>query len=200
MSVAAWQPYDDASEAYFDSYERLSFSIVHRSLLPFLPGKGSTCLDVGAGSGRDAAALARRGYAVTAVEPSLGLRVLAQRRHGSGNIRWIDDNLPRLSKLRKTHEQYNFILLSAVWMHIPPEDRHESLATLAGLLAEGGRIAITLRLGKAEDARTLHRVDATELTELAAKFGLISIYTSRLGSDSLRRHDVTWQKVVLEKA
>lgn len=48
-------------------------------------------LDVGAGSGRDAAWLASLGYEVVAAEPAAGMRIEAQRRHPDPRIRWLDD-------------------------------------------------------------------------------------------------------------
>ena len=56
----------------------------------------SLALDIGAGSGRDAAWLASKGYEVVAVEPSSGMRDEAQRRHEDTRIRWLDDRLPGL--------------------------------------------------------------------------------------------------------
>ena len=54
-------------------------------------------LDVGAGTGRDAAWLARLGHEVVAVEPSAAMRAEAERRHPAARIRWIDDRLPGLA-------------------------------------------------------------------------------------------------------
>jgi len=199
MSLTGWRAYDEASDDYFDSYEKLAFAKIHRSLLPFLPSKGANCLDVGAGSGRDSAALAKRGFLVTAVEPSAGLRALAERRHRNQRIRWIDDHLPLLAKIRGMPERYAFILLSAVWMHISPEDRHQALSTLSSLVQKDGCIAITLRLGTPDENRPLYPVDTAELLEGAHQHGLRPIYVSRLTKDPLRRAGVNWQKVVLTK-
>lgn len=58
---------------------------------------GAQALDVGVGSGRDAAWLAYKGYAVIAVEPSAKLRAAAKRLHPEATIRWLDDRLPDLS-------------------------------------------------------------------------------------------------------
>jgi protein-L-isoaspartate O-methyltransferase len=48
------------------TYERLPAEQVHAWLIDLLPGPGARALDVGAGSGRDAAWLASRGLEVTA--------------------------------------------------------------------------------------------------------------------------------------
>jgi ubiquinone/menaquinone biosynthesis C-methylase UbiE len=54
------------------------------NLLPM--GVNSRALDVGAGSGRDAAWLVSRGFEVWAVEPSEVMRREAQKRHAEASI------------------------------------------------------------------------------------------------------------------
>ena len=118
MTVAPWQIYGTNSEQFFHNYEKLSFAKIHRAFLRFLPPKGANCLDIGAGSGRDAIAMAKRGYSVTAVEPSNALRHLAETTHRHPRIRWVDDYLPELKRIKAFNEKYQFILLSAVWNHL----------------------------------------------------------------------------------
>ena len=199
MQTLTWHAYDDCSLSFFNTYESLSFSKLHRSILKLLPEKGAECLDVGAGSGRDAAALARRGYNVTAVEPSLGLLELAKEHHHHPRIRWIQDSLPQLESLITQEHQYDFILLSAVWMHIASEDRPKALSTLARLLKPKGRLALTIRLGQPSSDRLMYPVDLDEILLISKKFNLWPIYVSRSTSDSLKRESVKWKKVVLEK-
>lgn len=199
MSVKGWLAYDAASERYFETYERLNFFEVHRSLLPYLPSGQARCLDVGAGSGRDAAALAQLGHSVTAVEPSSALIQRAERRHKSGNIKWVQDSLPHLDRVMDLQVQYDFILVSAVWMHIPTEERGYALTTLAALLSADGRLAITLRVGPSDQLRHLYPVDVDEVQELAQNRGLLPVFVSEPSVDLLHRAEVAWQKIVLAK-
>ncbi len=85
--------YDRDAPRFGTLYSKSRFEDVHRAALPHLPPHGSTVLDVGAGSGRDAAALAKRGYVVTAVEPSSELRRWGQNHYGSTGVEWIADRL-----------------------------------------------------------------------------------------------------------
>ncbi|WP_367619339.1 class I SAM-dependent methyltransferase [Paraburkholderia sp. CHISQ3] len=173
---------------------------MHKVFFRFLPKDGGRCLDVGAGSGRDAAAMALRGYKVTAVEPSIGLRTLAEQHHGGLSIEWLDDSLPELRTVKALRTRYAFILLSAIWMHISPDDRPESLKTLAELLEPEGYLAMTLRLGTPDPERTMFPVSSSELVRQAAASGLKPCYVGRPSRDSLRRGDVRWVKVVLSRA
>lgn len=198
MSKVVWDAYNQNSESFFDLYESLSFAKMHRSFLRFLPNGNGTCLDVGAGSGRDAAALAARGYIVTAVEPSQKLLHLAKSHHHHPNITWVEDSLPKLKKLSSSSKRYDFILLSAVWMHILPTERMEALINLKQLLKPKGFIAFTLRIGITDcNDRPMYPVSVKELISQAEGLGFITVYQSRKSYDSLKRNNVEWRKVVL---
>ncbi|HSI44490.1 MAG TPA: methyltransferase domain-containing protein [Methylotenera sp.] len=200
MQNLAWISYNQNSRYYFDQYNSLKFSKVHRSFSKFLPVVGSNILDVGSGSGRDAFALAKKGYFVTAVEPSTGMLNLAKQYFHHEKITWMKDSLPSLASLKSSKQKYDFILLSAVWMHINPEKRKRSLRTLAELLSEKGVLAITLRIGPTIPERFIHDADVKSLVDLAKSIKLEIIYMSRFNKDSLSREDIRWQKIVLTKS
>ncbi|UHH10130.1 class I SAM-dependent methyltransferase [Luteimonas fraxinea] len=155
-------------------------------------------MDIGAGSGRDASALAARGYEVTAVEPSHGLRALAEAKHRKAKIRWIDDYLPNLDKVKALRDTYDFILLSAVWMHIEPRDRPLSLQSMKQLLSIDGSIALTLRIGAELPDRPMYPIDVCEFIAQSAAAGLEVIYQGRKSEDYLKRTEVRWIKIVLK--
>ena len=103
-------PYDDSSPESSDAvawYDQNVDSAVarHESLAPekvnawladVLPKQPALVLDVGAGSGRDAAWLASRGHEVIAVEPSEQMRIRGLGLHRADKIRWVNDRLPGL--------------------------------------------------------------------------------------------------------
>jgi SAM-dependent methyltransferase len=197
MQRLAWAEYNKSSHLYFEQYNSLEFSKVHRTFSKFLPSIGSSILDVGSGAGRDAFALAKKGYIVTAVEPSIGLLNLAKRINSHEKIIWLKDALPALSKLKGEVKKFDFILLSAVWMHINPNKRKQSLKTLKDLLADKGYMAITLRIGEPMLERHIYEVDVESLIDMAASINLKAIYVSRTIKDSLDRDNVTWRKIIL---
>ncbi|MEJ6403114.1 class I SAM-dependent methyltransferase [Yoonia sp. 2307UL14-13] len=88
-------------------------------------------LDMGAGSGRDAAWLAQLGQDVTAVEPSGAMRRLAQHLHPATKIRWLPDELPKLAQVGSGI--FDLIVLTAVWMHVRPEDQVAALQRLKAI-------------------------------------------------------------------
>ena len=121
------------------------------------------------GTGRDAAWLASRGLEVVAVEPSGAMRAEAQRLHAFA-FDPMDQRilLPSSNGVLRLGLSFDLILLSAVWMHVPPTDRARSFRNLVTLLKPGGRMAITLRHGPVELERGIHTVSQAEIESLVA--------------------------------
>lgn len=188
--------YEQNAPALVTQYESLAFEDVHGALLDLLPKPGATILDVGAGSGRDAAWFASHGYDVVAVEPSDAMRSRGRALHQSPRIHWLSDSLPDLAQVRRLGLTFDLILLSAVWMHVPPASRARALRKLATMLSPSGRIAISLRLGEPDTARAMHEVTLHELSSLSQQFGLRLIRATE-SADRLGRANVAWSTAVL---
>lgn len=159
-------------------------------------------LDIGAGAGRDAKYLAEQGNAtqpveVYAVEPAQTLANLGKQTTSNLNVKWFQDSLPALDTVSRQEVRFDLILLSAVWMHITPEDRSASLSSLKELLTPNGKIIITLRHGKSGDARIMHQVSIEELQALSCHIGLSIIEHTELEQDKLGRNQVQWQTTIL---
>lgn len=194
-----WENYDANAEFYFNSYINLSFENIFSDVMAFLPMQGSKCLDIGAGSGRDAAALTKLGYEVTAVEPSDGMRSLAIKYHEGLPISWIKDSLPLLTTLTSNKESFDLILMSAVWMHLNNNDRLTALHTVNKLLSSQGIFILTLRLGAADPDRNIFEISLNEAIDKAVKSGFVVKYINPVKGDSLNRASVKWQILVFSK-
>ena len=191
--------YDREAADFSDQYERLTFEAVHADILDLIPEPGATILDVGSGSGRDAAWLAGRGNTVVAGEPSGGMRAEAMRRHGSIGVRWLDDRLPGLERVHRLGTVFDFILVSAVWMHVTPSERRRAFRKLVTLLRPGGSLALTLRHGPADAGRAMHPVSRAEIEKLASEHG--ALVTRAVASpDRLGRPGISWETVVVKLA
>src|SRR5271166_5499625 len=68
--VSGTEGYAEEAEALIEQYEKLSFADVHRQVLHLIPTAPGRVLDIGSGTGRDAAAFATMGHEVVAVEPT----------------------------------------------------------------------------------------------------------------------------------
>ncbi|WP_270937874.1 methyltransferase domain-containing protein [Falsiroseomonas oryzae] len=190
--------YNRGFREFAEAYEAFGFEDVHRDALPFLPATPGYLLDVGAGSGRDAAWFAARGWEVIAAEPAAALRAEAGRLHAAPSIRWVDDRLPALAEVHRLGLAFDLVWLSGVWQHIPPEDRARAMRKLATLLKPGGRIVLTLRHGPAPPDRPMWPVDAHEVERLGLDHGLALRVATDRAEDRQGRADVRWQTVVLD--
>ncbi|MEO2279079.1 class I SAM-dependent methyltransferase [Pseudoalteromonas pernae] len=188
--------YSVNAESLATQYDKVPFESVHKDWLDKLPTEG-VALDIGAGSGRDARYLAAKGLSVIAVEPAEGIREVAQRYTTSHSIHWLDDRLPDLVNVLALQMKFDLILLSAVWMHIPPSQRERSFRKLSSLLKPNGRIVISLRHGCCDDERTMYDVCEAELSKLASQFGLtFKLLSDTKQQDELGRDNVSWQTVM----
>jgi protein-L-isoaspartate O-methyltransferase len=189
--------YDAQASVFAARYESVSAEIVHAPLVKFVPqGENLLALDVGAGSGRDAAWLASLGFEVVAAEPAAGMRREAQLRHDSPRIRWLDDRLPGLNSVHLLGLAFDLILLSAVWMHVPPPMRARGFRKIATLLKPGGVIFVTLRDGPSAPDRPMWSASPGELEAFARTHGL-AVLRSETTTDQLRRSDVRWTSMCL---
>lgn len=191
----AW--YNTNAPALVKTYEQLQAESVHGWLIDLLPGAGATALDIGAGSGRDAAWLASRGLEVIAVEPARAMRESAIQTHAASAVRWIDDAMPDLRQVLRLGLSFDFILLSAVWMHLPDQVRPRAFRKLITLLKPGGLLAISLRTGPAgEDRPGMHSVTEAEVERLAREHG--AFIARRVSSaDQQNRSEVSWVQIAI---
>ncbi len=192
--------YDRDAAKLVPQYESCPFASVFEKILSFFPSAPCRVLDIGAGSGRDAAALARRGHTVVAVEPSDGMREAGKSLHGDAPVTWLDDALPDLPALRAREyaAPYDFVLIQAVWMHLDEGERETSMKRLAELLAPGGRAVVSLRHGPVPEGRRMFAITPEETADLARRNGLNPV--RRVAREDLHgREDISWTFICLEK-
>ncbi|MFD5522390.1 class I SAM-dependent methyltransferase [Streptomyces sp. NPDC127066] len=203
MPPVARQPVAGVQEYYVENagllsqrYGSVSFEAVHGKVLDLLPPTPAVALDVGAGTGRDAAALARRGYQVVAVEPTREMREVARRLYPGEGISWVEDFLPELPQVEGA---FDLALLSAVWMHLLSAERGRAMERLAALLAPGGLLVISLRRGDPPSDRVMFDVPAEDVVRDAERAGLRLVRLVEERTDRLGRAEVWWQTVALRK-
>lgn len=172
-------------------YESITFADVHRDVMHLFPTRPSRVLDVGAGSGRDAAALVRLGHRVTAVEPTHELRLQGQTIHAGVDIDWLDDALPDLGRTRAQGRRFDLVLLTAVWMHLDEGERCRAMGSIAALLAPSSTVILSLRHGPVPPGRRMFDVSAQETADLGRRHGLIEIHRAER-EDMLGRDAVRW--------
>ena len=106
-------------------------------------------VDVGCGSGRDAAWLAGQGFEVVGVDASPGLLAEARRRHPE--VTFDVDVLPSLRGLGD--RIFTNVLCETVIMHLVGPDAIAAARRLCSLLAPGGTLYLSWRVGDGTDRR-----------------------------------------------
>lgn len=198
--VSGTEGYGDETEALFERFERVSFADLHKQVLDLIPATPSRVLDIGSGSGRDAAAFATMGHSVVAVEPTDGLRERAAAAHPSPRIEWLDDSLPALTRLTEAGESFDAVMATAVWMHLDAKQRGQAMARVEGLMRSGGIMILTLRHGPVPPGRRMFDVSAQETEQLAAAGGLrLALKFENQGSVSGQK-GVQWTRLAFSKA
>lgn len=193
--------YADEAPDLFKRYESFASEEVHAHWRQWFPETPCRVLDIGAGTGRDAAWLATFGHSVLAVEPTDALRQGAQELHSDPNITWLSDLLPDLPQVVALDERFDLVLINAVWMHLTEAERRIGFATVANLMTPGARLFMSQRHGPIPEGRRMFDVSGEETITLAAEQGLKTLYHERKGSimaESSRR-GVEWTCLVIEK-
>jgi len=166
-SALSW--YETNAHLVSQRHESLDPAIVHRWWLDQLPSAPVAILDIGAGTGRDAAWLAEKGHDVLAVEPVQAMMREGLRRRPNPRFRWIEDQLPSLDRVSRLGISFDLILLSAVWMHLRPVDRSRAFRKTIQLLKPGGQVVMTFRPppNPPADSRGMYPASISEIEKLA---------------------------------
>jgi SAM-dependent methyltransferase len=196
--VSGSQGYAEEADQLFQRYESISFAEVHRSVLHLIPTAPCWVLDIGSGTGRDAAALAAMGHRVVAVEPTAEMRIRAAALHPSQQIEWLEDSLPDLAQVTQLGGQFQLVMLTAVWMHLDEPQRRRAMPRVASLVRMGGFISMTLRHGPVPPGRRMFEVSANETIALAEAEGLRCLL-SQERTPALATPNVSWTRLVFAK-
>ncbi len=192
--------YQAVVDEFISATEAIDFVALHKPYLHLIPASPARILDVGAGAGRDAAALAAMGHQVVAVEPLRDFLRVAQSRHKSKAIQWLADSLPDLTNLNSQYGPFDFILVSAVWHHLQESERKPAMKRLATLTTTGGILALSLRNGPAGAGIHNFPTDCKQTIKLAERHGfeLVSRVTNE-PSLIQGKPGVTWSKLAFKR-
>lgn len=165
---------------------------------------GARVLDVGCGSGRDAARLLASGYDAYGIEPVEALRQAAVAAHPELAGRIAEGGLPRTGAA--FGGEFDGILCSAVLMHVPDSDLLDAALAMRRLLKPGGRLLLSIPASRGDllsgdrdaNGRLFSACSADEISLLLERLGFAAI--SRWESDDvLGRSGTSWTTLLLER-
>jgi SAM-dependent methyltransferase len=197
--LSGTEGYAQDAVALLKTYESIPFEKVHEHVLPFLPEAPARLLDIGAGTGRDAAGFAALGYDVVAAEPTDEMREGGKRLHAAARIEWLGDGLPELGVLRGRGDSFDVVMMTAVWMHLDEAERWRGMPNVASLLRPQGLLAMTLRYGPVPFGRRMFEVSAAETIALAVESGLELLLEEDAPSLLKRAVPVMWKRLIFRK-
>lgn len=191
--------YQAAAGSLIAPYEALSCDEIYQHVRDLMPVAPVRVLDIGAGTGRDAAWLAGQGHAVTAVEPVPRFLAAARGLHADHGIVWIDDRLPDLTAMRQRNERFDLLLMGGVWQHLSPSQRETAWPVLADLMAPGATMILSLRHGPGAPGRPVFPARDVDVLRAARDLGLRMLRRQRAGSIQAgnRAAGVDWTWFVL---
>jgi SAM-dependent methyltransferase len=197
--LSGTEGYAQEAPALLEMYESIPFETSKERVLPLLPPPPARLLDIGAGTGRDAAGFAALGYDVVAAEPTDEMREGAKRLHAAAKVEWLDDGLPELGVLRERGDRFDIVMMTAVWMHLDDAERRRGMPNVASLLRPHGILAMTLRYGPVPTGRRMFQVSTAETIALAANAGLALLLEEDAPTPLKRPVPVTWKRLVFRK-
>lgn len=190
----------NATAELIAGYDALPPEQIYGSVLDLFPDAPARVADIGAGTGRDATWLARKGHRVLAVEPVRAFREAGVELHGDA-IEWLDDQLPELVETAR-RGPFDLVLLCAVWHHLDTPDRARAVPTLARMTAPGGKLILSLRHEPGTPGPHSYPAPPAEAIDLAcaAGFALTRQAEAAAVHPASRASGVSWTWLAFTKA
>ena len=220
--VSSWQPessdnghpedmdertvrhYTTAASERTAAYERAEVSAIHERMLHHF-GEGTRLLEIGCGSGRDAAFLAAHGRNVTATDASEGMIQAARQGHPEMARQFHCLPFPFPAGSAMQGQTFDGVYAIAVIMHVPEEELFEFAFQIKSALRPGGTalLAFSTEREGLSDGR-----DSAGRLFIERPPGRIRLLFERLGFRVLEQRpaidgmgrDIHWHTLVLRLA
>ncbi|EOV8145676.1 class I SAM-dependent methyltransferase [Cronobacter dublinensis] len=186
--------YQTHSQAFFDGTVAVDMSSLYAAFTPHLPA-GARVLDAGCGSGRDALAFHRMGYAVDAFDASRELVALARAHSGLPVKEMTFHDVDAI-------ERYDGIWCCASLLHLSHDELPGAMQKLSDALKPGGVWYLSFKYGEGEreqQGRRFTDMNEARLTALLAAFPALSPLALWVTQDKRPERREQWLNGLLVK-
>jgi SOS-response transcriptional repressor LexA/SAM-dependent methyltransferase len=204
MDAPTVKHYTNCAPERCAAYEGVNVSEMHQLMLRHF-GKGTRLLEIGCGSGRDAAFLALNGRDVTAIDASQGMIDAARQAHPeiAGSFSCNPFPFPPDSQLPS--QTFDGVYAIAVVMHVPEEELFEFAFQIKSALQAGGTLILSFSTdrtglceGRDQAGRLFLERQPGRIQLLFERLGF-RLLEQREGNDGMGR-DIAWHTLVLRLA
>ena len=184
--------YEKKSSDFIESYEAANmdhlYAIFNRHIT-----NNANILDIGFGSGRDLKYLKRQGFHIWGIDPTQSFVNHAKIRFPDIADHFFKASLPNIDLPNNFPDNFDYILLIAVWMHLPKEIYIDSIKALCALLRPRGKIILSYSITPRQfnEERYFENIDRKELEKIFKKYNCIKI-DETINGDSLSNRDIIW--------
>ncbi len=195
--------YENNAKHLSQRYESANVDNIHALLLKTFPSK-SYLLEIGCGSGRDAAFMHGNGYDVLAIDGSREMIAEAKRCHPElvGRLEVI--KIP--DELHFELSSFDGVYCIATLMHLDKSEIDQTIEKVAMILKAGSKFLFSVSVqrddlddhGKDEKGRHFTTMTEFEWIKCCEKYGL-QLEHSEITSDGLDRDGIVWLTCVVGK-
>ena len=187
-------------------YEQAEVSTLHQALLDTFP-TASRLLEIGCGTGREAAFLKSCGYDIVCIEPSRSMLKVALRSYPELAGRLFEGSVPgKLPANLNTADGYAGIYAIASLMHLQQKELAPAFRLIRSLLEPNGRFLFSVPLARPDLAKSGYDpqgrffllLSEEEWTGQLRTAGFQNIRTAS-NPDGMGRDSITWLTCIAEK-
>ena len=194
--------YDECASSLISRYESADVSEVQELLLQTF-GKNSTLLEIGCGSGRDAAFMVKNSYDVIAVDGSKSMIEEARKIHPELANKLYCKTLPNDLEF---NIKFDGIYSIATLMHLSKDDLEKTISKIYNLLNQNGKLLMSVSLirddiddsGFDEKGRFFLVLNLEEWVNICKIVGF-KVLISKTNKDGLNRDGIEWLTLVVQK-
>ncbi len=195
--------YNKQADSLSKRYESADISFLQRILLETF-SKNSNLMEIGCGSGRDAAFMLKNGYHVLGIDASKNMIYEAKKLH---------PELKEILKVSIVPEDLDFkesyfdgIYSIATLMHLKESDIDKTLAKIYKFLKNKGRLLFSVSVNRSdlnqdhndEKGRLFTILDQDKWIDICLSKGF-KILKTEISNDGLKRDNIKWLTCIMEK-